>query len=289
MPIVGVPANACAIGPRRPYWPLPPPGCRSPTRRRRRAPGRNTAGLRRAGDRVRFRRQRHGAPAHREGLPGRHPRDGSAVDRRGLRQPGQPRRDVGTEVRHVRADALQPGRQAGPLQRCGRGRRIAHLCQHPLRAPRRLLRGPGLGPHHRLAHRAGALLLPGPPDAGREHQPAPVAPRSGAARGRHRPRGGRHLRPHRCRGALRRGEPRWRHPRPLLRWCRARAQRLHPLRAMHDRVPVQREEHAAQELPPPGRAGLRTGAPPQRGRRCPPPARGRLPCHGTAPAPGPAW
>ena len=58
-------------------------------------------------------------------------------------------------------------------------------------------------------------------------------------------------------------------PRPVLRRRRARAERLRALRPMHDRVPVQREEHAAQELPPPRRGGRRRGARADRGGRRP--------------------
>ena len=48
-------------------------------------------------------------------------------------------------------------------------------------------------------------------------------------------------------------------PRPVLRRRRPRAQPLHRLRRVHDRLPPQRQEHPGQELPPPrgGRAARR--------------------------------
>ena len=52
---------------------------------------------------------------------------------------------------------------------------------------------------------------------------------------------------------------------PLLRRRRARARRLHRVRALHGRLPAQRQEHAAQELPLAGRA--------RRARRSSPSAR----------------
>ena len=45
--------------------------------------------------------------------------------------------------------------------------------------------------------------------------------------------------------------------RPLLRRRRAGAQHLHRLRRLHDGLPLQREEHAGQELPLPGREARR--------------------------------
>ena len=44
---------------------------------------------------------------------------------------------------------------------------------------------------------------------------------------------------------------------PVLRWSRTRAQRLHRLWRLHDRLPSQRQEHLGQELPVPRRIGRR--------------------------------
>ena len=57
--------------------------------------------------------------------------------------------------------------------------------------------------------------------------------------------------------------------RPLLRRRRAGADHLHRLRRLHDGLPLQREEHARQELPLPGREARRAGIPgdPRRGCR----------------------
>ena len=48
--------------------------------------------------------------------------------------------------------------------------------------------------------------------------------------------------------------------RPVLRRRRPRAQDLHRLRLLHDRLPPQRQEHPGQELPPPRRGQRREGA-----------------------------
>ncbi len=60
---------------------------------------------------------------------------------------------------------------------------------------------------------------------------------------------------------------------PVLRWRRSGAHRLPAVRRVHDRLPVRREEHAAQELPVAGRASGRAGAAPDDGDR-PPTGRG---------------
>ena len=48
--------------------------------------------------------------------------------------------------------------------------------------------------------------------------------------------------------------------RSVLRRRRAGADRMHRVRRMHDRLPAQRQEHAAEELPPPCRGSRRGGA-----------------------------
>ena len=64
--------------------------------------------------------------------------------------------------------------------------------------------------------------------------------------------------------------------RPVLRRRRAGAARLHRVRRVHDRLPPRRQEHAAAELPLPGRAGGRRGAPDDDGDPDPPAARRSL-------------
>ena len=63
--------------------------------------------------------------------------------------------------------------------------------------------------------------------------------------------------------------------RPVLRRRRAGAHRLHRVRALHGRLPAQRQEHAAQELPLAGRARRRDDHARAHGRRHPAARRGR--------------
>ena len=62
--------------------------------------------------------------------------------------------------------------------------------------------------------------------------------------------------------------------RPVLRRCRTGAHGLHRVRRVHDGLPAQREEHAAQELPRPGRVGRRARVPDDDGHGARPSATG---------------
>ena len=62
---------------------------------------------------------------------------------------------------------------------------------------------------------------------------------------------------------------------PVLRRRRPGAHRLHPVRALHGRLPVQRQEHAAEELPVARRAGRRDDRAGAHGRRHPAARRAR--------------
>ena len=125
--------------------------------------------LRRPGRRLRLRRLGRRAAADREGLPRRRARGRCPVRRRGLRGdvlrpqavPVPARGRLLRHPAHRRAQGLPD-----PLRR-GRGRRVAGLRQHALRAAARVLRRPAVARHHRLARRAGAVLRPGQADARR--------------------------------------------------------------------------------------------------------------------------
>ena len=84
------------------------------------------------------------------------------------------------------------------LSRRRRRRRLTRLCQHDVRPAEAVLRRAGMGQHHRLGRRAGAVLRPGDADARR--RPLPVhadrrRPGMQAGRERHRAEGRRSTRP----------------------------------------------------------------------------------------------
>jgi hypothetical protein len=151
-----------------------------------------------------------------------------------------------------------------------RGRGIAGLRVHPSRAEAELLHRKVVGRARRLGERAAPLLPASKADARRHHQRRldRTGPRA-RSRGEETWRG-RRLRAH-AGGDLLRETGRDR-PRSVLRRARAGPHRLHPLRRLHARVQVQREEHPGQELPVAG---------PRRRGRDP----GRHRGHGGAPAP----
>ena len=219
-------------------------------RRRGREGTRGCIRLRRRHHRIRVRRIRRRAAPDREGLPG-----GRARGRPPLRGQDVPQDLLAGEQVRLGAAAGAEGPAAHPRpqgrDRPGgrRGRRwFPDLREHPVRTAQEVLPGPRLGAHHRLGPGIGALLRPGLPDARRDQEPD-HDPRRRDHEGRRRRHGrGTHLLADPRGGLLRR---RTRRPRagPLLRRRRSRAGRLHPVRRMHDRVPSQRQEHVAQELP----------------------------------------
>ena len=158
------------------------------------------------------------------------------------------------------------------LSRCGRRRRLARLRQHAVRPAEAVLRRAGVGGHHRLGRRAGAVSGPGDPDARR--RPLPVH----ADRRRPRPAAGRErdgTRRDVQQGPRRRllREPRRRGRRSVLRRGRAAPHRLHLVRQLQHRLRPQRQEQADDELPlPRGEARRRDpraarGVRPRRARR----------------------
>ena len=147
---------------------------------------------------------------------------------------------------------------------------------------------PQWGAHHRLARRAGAVLRPGQADARRRAEPDDHAGRRGDASGGRGDGRRRHVPPDAGRRVLRRaaaGEV----DDPFFGGAGPARHRLHPVRRVHDRLPARRQEHAAAELPLPGRARRRRGPSADHGDGC----RARAPTAATrstpsAPAPGSA-
>ena len=76
-------------------------------------------------------------------------------------------------------------------------------------------------------------------------------------------------------GVLLDGKPGQTHARPVLRRRRAGPHGVPALRALHDRLPARRQEHAREELPVAGRARRRRGVPRAHGGRRPAARRGR--------------
>ena len=140
-----------------------------------------------------------------------------------------------------------------------RRRRLAGVCEHDVRPTEAVLRREGMGRHHRLGRRAGAVLRPGHEDARR--RPLPVhahgrRPGHPAGRERHRPRGDPQQGP--TRRLLRHAGSRGR--RSVFRRGRAAAHRLHLLRQLQQRLRPQRQEQADDELPLPRREAGRAGS-----------------------------
>ncbi len=112
-----------------------------------------------------------------------------------------------------------------------------------------------MGGARRLACGAGTVFRHRPTDAGGGDLSIAGAQRGHDARRCRRTRGARRPSPHRDRGVPR--PRRCRHGRPLLRWRRTGTRRLHPLRPVHARLPAQRQELPAEELPIPRRGPRR--------------------------------
>ena len=187
---------------------------------------------------------------------------------------------------HLPPDAVQ-GHLRGLGLRCRR--RVAWVRQHALSRPPRVLHRSADRGARGLGGGARAPLRRGRADAGRGqlrpgHRRRPVAQGVRAAA-----RVRRHVRQD-AGGRVpgRGGQDR---SRPVLRRRGAGADRLRALRAVHDRLPLRREEHADQELFVLGRAAWRAGdAGTDRVRHPPAPAPAMDPTatwSGTsAPAPG---
>ena len=139
--------------------------------------------------RLGLRRQRRRAAGRGEGLPGRRHGVRQALDGRGHPEdqwdlPQVPLVARGRAVRDP-ADRV-PRRRAGPLRR-RRRRRLARLRQHAVRPAEAVLRRAGVGGHHRLGRRAGAVHRPGDADARRRSLPVHAhRRRPGHAAGRDR-------------------------------------------------------------------------------------------------------
>ncbi len=117
--------------------------------------------------------------------------------------------------------------------------------------PKKFFDAPGVGGHHRLGRRTGAVHRPGYADARRRSLPVHAnRHRSGAATGRDRDgaRGNVQQGP---RGRLLR-EPGRRSRGPVLRRSGAAANRLYLVRKLQHRLWPQRQEQADDELPVPG-------------------------------------
>ena len=143
-----------------------------------------------------------------------------------------------------------PRRRPDPLGRGGRWR-LPRVCQHAVRAAEAVLRRAGVGGHHRLGRRAGAVHRPGEEDARR--RPLPVhADRRGSspAPGRARHRARRDVQQGARRRLLR--NPWCRGRRSVLRRRRTAAHRMHLVRQLQHRLRPQRQEQADDELPLPG-------------------------------------
>ena len=151
-------------------------------------------------------------------------------------------------------------RRRHPRRRRG-GRRVAESTPTPCTCRRRSSSGdPQWAGITDWARELAPLLRPGAPAC----SASPMCPtarrwttcsRGGAGHGRRA-----HLPAHPGRGVLRRTGRRHRAG-PVFRRGGPAAYRLPGMRRMHDRLPAQREEHAAEELPRPGRGGRR-GRPP---------------------------
>ena len=108
---------------------------------------RGRARRRRRRRRVRVRRVGRGAAAGREGLPRLRPRVRPPVRGRRVRPDlvGPAALPLGAAPRLLRRPAHPPAARRRHARRRRRRRRLAQLRQHPLRPPRRVLRGPAVG------------------------------------------------------------------------------------------------------------------------------------------------
>ncbi len=167
---------------------------------------------------------------------------------------------VGAGAGLLRHPADQPAAQRARALRSRCGGRVAGLREHAVPAAGRVLPRPAVAGDHRLVRRAVPLVRPGGADA-RGHQVRPDHPRRrGDEAGRRADGRGGDVPPDSGRRLLRTvgGGP-------VLRRCRACPGRLHTLRRVHDRVPVQRQEHPREELPVPRGEARRRRVPPAHG------------------------
>ena len=184
------------------------------------------------------------------------------------------------QPRPLRHPAHPPAARRPRALRRRRRRRLAGLRQHALRAAEGVLPGPAVGGHHRLAARARAVLRPGLAHARRHRGAAPDAARP-RLRGGGRGHGRRpHVQAHARRRLLRRRPRRDRRPTRSSAASARRAPGCQECGSVHDRLPAQRQEHDAQELPRPRRGRGRHRAPDDdragrsaRGRRAATPSR----------------
>ena len=149
---------------------------------------------------------------------------------------------------------ISVARQVPGVQRRRRRRRVADLRQHALRAAARVLPGPGVGAHHRLAGRAGARTTTRPSGcsassrtrgwARRTRCCCQVARDRGVADTFHKTQVG---------VFFNEGSEGVEVPRPVLRRRRPAPVRLHPLLGVLHRLQAQRQEHHDDQLPLPGR------------------------------------
>ncbi len=143
-----------------------------------------------------------------------------------------------------------PRRRAHPFRR-RRGRRLACLCEHVVRSSEAVLRRAGMGRHHRLGRRTGAVYRPGDPDARRRSLPVHAhRRRSVHPAGRDRDGKGRNVQQG-AGGCLLR-QPGRRGRRSVLRRRWTAPHRLHLMRQLQHRLRSQRQEQADDELPLPG-------------------------------------
>ena len=151
---------------------------------------------------------------------------------------------------------LSTFKDVGDRQRLRGRRRLARLREHALPRAPQVLRGPAVGRPRRLGDRARAALRRGRADARRGRLRRGRPRRRPAARVRARDRRRGHVRQDARRRAARRRAG-GADPGPVLRRRRPRPHGLPALRALHDRLPARRQEHAGEELPVARRARRR--------------------------------
>ena len=199
--------------------------------------------------RLRVRWQRQRAAARREGLQGRCAGARAALSRRGFRE------DVVESAQvHLGADSwlarrVPPHALQGRLhcERLRRRRRQPRLREHALPCRAGVLHASSVGRPRGLGGSAQAALRHGRAHARRADGAVRQRQPEAAEGSWRRLRCGRHVPAYAVRSVLRRA--RQDGARPVLRRCRARPHRLHPLRRLHDRMPRRRQEHVDEELP----------------------------------------
>ena len=237
-------------------------------------PAREQVSLRRAHRRFRFRRQRQCAAPRREGVPRRGDRSRTSVRRPRVREDelASAQVAVGAEARAVRDSAHPRTQRRDDHGGSGRRRWLAQLRQHPVQASDTVLHRPPMEPHHRLGGRAHPALRAGSSDAGRRHQSHCDRIGSSDADRRRTDGRGRYLHLDAGRRVLRcqdrpGGSAGRDRPGSVLRWSRTRADRVHRMWRVHDRVSGGREEHPDEELPRSRRAQRRNDHRPHHRRR----------------------